>query len=98
MLEEPPAMNPRRQVTGERQSGHQSCGAASFGCARADLPRLLRAESPAIRTSGIDHATRLRRQLPPTAGSTQGIVSEALNASPTSSPLVKTAVPRPILR
>jgi hypothetical protein len=50
----------------------------------------------AISTTGMAQTTKLARQLLPTNGSTTGMVSATGRISPTSSPFVNTAVPKPM--
>jgi hypothetical protein len=50
----------------------------------------------AISTTGAAQSTKLSRQLFCRSGSTKGIVSATGRISPTSNPLVNTAVPKPM--
>src|ERR1041384_6036268 len=86
-------MKPSFHVSGSRQAGHQGRAPVGAGCESRRRIVAHTATRP-IRSTGAAQTTRLQRQLLPTAGSTTGIVSEALIASPTSSAFEYVAVPK----
>jgi hypothetical protein len=82
-----PRMTPSRQISGRRQSGHQSrpvAAAPLVPCGRGAQARI----KSAVANAGIDQTTKLKRQLLSTSGSTSGMVSATAMVSPARRPLV----------
>ena len=88
-----PSAIPSFQISGSLQSGHQRCAVLSWtGGSRGASSRM----TSAISATGAAQTTKLARQLSERSGSSSGIVSATGRISPTSKPLVNTAVPKPM--
>src|SRR5690242_17207160 len=84
---------PSHQISGSFQFGHHRWGAAMALTGAAAVRGPSAANSSAMIPISADHTTRSSRQLPPTQGSTNGIVKAGPAVAPDTMPLVYTAVP-----
>src|SRR5580704_8152501 len=82
-----PKATPSSQTSGLFQSGHHSPPIAALVIPRESVFGLKTKNAGASSSAGTAQATRSRRQLPPTRGSTTGMVKTVANIAPISMPL-----------
>src|SRR3984893_5753838 len=82
-----PKARPSSHTTGFFQSGHHSPPTAALVTPRESVFGLNKKNTGAIKSAGPAQAMRSRRQLPPTKGSTTGMVKTVANIAPISMPL-----------
>src|SRR5580704_6429543 len=82
-----PKATPSSHTTGFFQSGHHSPPIAALVTPRESVFGLKTKNAGAISSAGTAQTTRSRRQLPPTRGSTTGMVKTVANIAPISMPL-----------